>query len=172
MNNTELAKKLYWMARHGLAANWQDNVAIKEAADKLTALGRWALVCEEAPRVLTWEEILAAPDGAVLWEEFHDSGAPLTPMEETPAPVVKIGRLLHGSGTDTDITADMGEMTPNAAPATGCYGWRWWCVRPSAQLCAETPWPEAPAPCADALGRILPGVAVLVPEEEEHGEVH
>lgn len=157
MTTDEMIKKLRRMGSRKMdILNRQDALFLTDAAERLQELEeRIAIMTEprEATaeqlrfpgdaRVMTYEEIKAAPDYSVLWEEvrivWDDPNARLLPgitpgtVETSIAPVEKIGLTLFGSGMNSSITPELVAMGgPDIV--------RYWSSRPTEAQREAEPW--------------------------------
>jgi hypothetical protein len=157
MTTDEMIKKLRRMGSRKMdILNRQDALFLTDAAERLQELEeRIAIMTEprEATaeqlrfpgdaRVMTYEEIKAAPDYSVLWEEvrivWDDPNARLLPgitpgtVETSIAPVEKIGLTLYGSGMNSSITP---ELVATGGPDIV----RYWSSRPTEAQREAEPW--------------------------------
>jgi hypothetical protein len=157
MTTDEMIKKLRRMGSRKMdILNRQDALFLTDAAERLQELEeRIAIMTEprEATaeqlrfpgdaRVMTYEEIKAAPDYSVLWEEvrivWDDPNARLLPgitpgtVETSIAPVEKIGLTLFGSGMNSSITP---ELVATGGPDIV----RYWSSRPTEAQREAEPW--------------------------------
>lgn len=90
---------------------------VKAIADAIAALKG------DEPRVLTFEEISALPDGAVVWEEFYngETGG----VDPHMIPLMKFEEQLTNGNDWTFVIDDMCEPAED-----GCQ-WRWWSAEPT-----------------------------------------
>ena len=138
MDIKNLAAQLHEMARHCISVNSAENEALKEAALLLGALTAPA-------RLLSFEEIEALPEFAVVWEEWRGWDEEYRENALEIAPVAKIGNGMAGNGIVTIRDPDMMAGSENGQS-------RWWTALPTNEQREGTPWqtPQAaePAPIA------------------------
>ena len=157
MTTDEMIKKLRRMGSRKMdILNRQDALFLTDAAERLQELEERIAIMSEPreataeqlrfpgdARVMTYEEIKAAPDYSVLWEEvrivWDDPNARLLPgitpgtVETSIAPVEKIGLTLYGSGMNSSITP---ELVATGGPDIV----RYWSSRPTEAQREAEPW--------------------------------
>lgn len=157
MTTDEMIKKLRRMGSREMdILNRQDALFLTDAAERLQELEERIAIMSEPreataeqlrfpgdARVMTYEEIKAAPDYSVLWEEvrivWDDPNARLLPgitpgtVETSIAPVEKIGLTLYGSGMNSSITP---ELVATGGPDIV----RYWSSRPTEAQREAEPW--------------------------------
>ncbi len=126
MKDMDLANMLNGMARHGFSVNWQENKALKEAAQRLRQLAAPA-------RLLTYEEIQHLPEYAVVWEEWRGLPEEERPSDWGIAPVARMADGLASNGIITYIAPGMMDGNEDGQS-------RWWTSFPTSGQRKETPW--------------------------------
>ena len=127
MKDADLANMLRGMARHCISVNHQENMALKEAAQRLAAISAPA-------RLLSFEEIQRLPEYAVVWEEWIGLPEEYRPEDWGMAPVARIGGGLAGNGIITFIAPEMTEADDDGGQS------RWWTAPPTKEQREGTPW--------------------------------
>lgn len=158
MTTKDMARKLRRLAGNTRMQilNHQDCMFLVEVSARLDELEERIAIMSEPreataeqlrfpgdARVMTYEEIKAAPDYSVLWEEvrivWDDPNARLLPgitpgtVETSIAPVEKIGLTLYGSGMNSSITP---ELVATGGPDIV----RYWSSRPTEAQREAEPW--------------------------------